>query len=218
METTRISLPDGSEAELSSEARIDPSFSDEVRQVTLLAGDAHFHVRVDATRPFVVVADGVRVRAVGTAFAVGVALSEVQVVVTSGAVSVGESGDLAPSAAEADDAATLLGAGQALVVSADASKPKMPITLDEVELARRLAWRVPRLEFTDTSLRDALTLFNQRNDVRLELADSSLEKLRISGVFRADNSEGFAELLERPFPLTAERVGSEIVLRRRIQR
>ena len=59
---------------------------------------------------------------------------------------------------------------------------------------------------------------DQLSDVRLELADNSLEKLRISGVFRADNGEGFVELLERTFPLTAERVGSVIVLRRKIQR
>ncbi len=119
---------------------------------------------------------------------------------------------------KAEEAATLLGVGQVLVVSAGASQSKTPITLDEPELARRLAWRVPRLEFTDTPLREAITLLNQRNDIRLKVADGSLENVRISGLFRADNSEGFADLLERTFPLTAERTGSEILLRPKIPR
>lgn len=219
METTWITLPDGSEAELSPEARIDTEFSGGVRRVVLRSGDAHFHVLKDETRPFVVVADRVQVRAVGTSFAVGVSQMGVQVVVTAGTVSVGDNGEQpALSPVEAGPTAMLLEVGQALVVSADATVSKVPIMLNEPELARRLAWRVPRLEFTDTPLREALARFNQRNEVRLEVADGSSENLRISGLFRADNSEGFVELLERTFPLVAERTEGEIRLRSKIQR
>jgi transmembrane sensor len=213
MENTRVVLPDGSTAELAPEARIETDFSGEVRRVTLLVGDAHFDVLKDPARPFLVIADGVQVRAVGTAFAVGVSSTGVQVVVTHGTVAVGDAGESDRMLPGESKSTMLLEAGHALVVAAHTNVSTMPITLDQPELARRLAWRVPRLEFTDTPLREAIALFNQRSDVHLRIVDVSLRELRITGVFRADNSEGFVELLERAFPLTAERVDGEIVLR-----
>jgi ferric-dicitrate binding protein FerR (iron transport regulator) len=37
--------------------------------------------------------------------------------------------------------------------------------------------------------------------------------LRVTGVFRADNAEGFVDLLERTLGVTAERTAGAIVLR-----
>jgi transmembrane sensor len=80
-------LPDGSLVELKEGSRIAVDFSAEQRQVRLV-GEAHFQVARDAARPFVVNAQGVMVRAVGTAFSVRVDSDEVQVLVTHGSVHV----------------------------------------------------------------------------------------------------------------------------------
>lgn len=209
LETRRLTLPDGSIAELSAQTRIETDYSATHRRVALLAGEAHFDVVKDASRPFIVTAPGVQVRAVGTAFAVDVSEGEVRVVVTEGTVAVAE----AEPHAAASTAPTLLAAGHAITIAPLTAAPSVPVALDDADLARRLAWRAPRIEFTETTLADAIALFNARNATQLRIADPQLGSLRITGVFRADNCEGFVDLLEKAFPLTAVPVAGEIVLR-----
>jgi transmembrane sensor len=213
VETRRLTLPDGSVAELSPQARIETDFGPDRRRIALLAGEAHFDVVKDAARPFVVAANGVQVRAVGTAFAVDISDGNVQVVVTEGTVAVAEAAPT-PAAPDAAPAApTLLVAGHALTVAPHAPVAAAPVALDAADLARRLAWRTPRIEFTETTLHDAVALFNARNAVQLRIADARLGELRITGVFRADNCEGFVDLLGKTFPLVAAPGPGVIVLR-----
>jgi transmembrane sensor len=56
--------------------------------VVLERGEAHFQVAKNPARPFVVVARGVEIRAVGTAFSVGLESTRVEVLVTEGQVAV----------------------------------------------------------------------------------------------------------------------------------
>ena len=81
-------LPDGSTVELNAGAEIAVNFTPERRSVRLVRGEAFFSVTKDATRPFVVSASGVEVRAVGTAFAVRCDTEGVGVLVTEGRVAV----------------------------------------------------------------------------------------------------------------------------------
>lgn len=88
IEPSRQRLPDGSIVELPAGAEIESSFDVTSRLVILRRGEAHFSVVRDPLRPFTVVAGSVRVRAVGTAFAVQLGRAEVDVIVTEGTVSV----------------------------------------------------------------------------------------------------------------------------------
>jgi len=83
----RRTLPDGSIVELKSGAVIGVNFGTNARQVTLKRGEAFFQV-VKNPLPFVVSADGVGVRAVGTAFSVQLGAHAVDVLVTEGTVAV----------------------------------------------------------------------------------------------------------------------------------
>jgi transmembrane sensor len=67
-EQRSIELADGSTVELNSRSRIRVRYSEHERNVELLEGQALFHVAKSHARPFVVSADGTRVRAVGTQF------------------------------------------------------------------------------------------------------------------------------------------------------
>jgi len=93
-------LPDGSVVELKDGSRIDVEYAPELRRVRL-HGEAHFVVAKDATRPFVVEAGGVAVRAVGTAFNVRLEGGTVDVLVTEGRVQVEAAASAAAAAGDA---------------------------------------------------------------------------------------------------------------------
>jgi transmembrane sensor len=82
-----------------------------------------------------------------------------------------------------------------------------------------LAWRAPRVEFSGAALAAAVELLNQQarasgRGVQLVIADPALGRVRVSGLFRLDNTEAFVRLLEEGFGIRAERNGeAEIRLR-----
>lgn len=212
-------LPDGSIVELKGNAQIVADYSASWRRVRLREGEAHFSVQKDSARPFIVSAGGIDVRAVGTAFSVQLGRTSVDVLVTDGRVAVDRSPpELAP--AEMSSATTPLAtvaAGRRVVVEIAPSVAIPEVRgVSPVELGERLAWRSPRLEFTRAPLAEAVALFNQHassSAARLVIADSTVAAMRVSGVFRPDNTEAFVLLLEGAFGVKAERSGNMIVLR-----
>ena len=219
---TRRVLPDGSVVELKDGARIVVDFSDSLRRVVLPSGSAFFQVAKNPLRPFVVQAPGVEVRAVGTAFAVQLGPSAVEVTVTEGRVSVDrtETASGAPrgsAESPAQRSHSMVDAGNTLVISVPpgAARDAVVQPVPESVLSERLAWRVPRLQFSDTPLAEVVAMMNDHNRVRLVIADPSLGQLRLSGVLRADKVDALVRLLESDFPVKAEALGdSEIVLRK----
>jgi transmembrane sensor len=219
-------LADGSIVELNDGADIAVEFSAEVRRVVLKNGEAHFDVAKETARPFVVVARGVEVRAVGTAFAVQLGSAAVEVVVTHGTVAVERSLETPEAAAAIAKTSptsqpaplALVAAGKRIVIeSAPAAGASTPaaVEISETEMSQRLAWRVPRLEFSGTRLAEAIAMFNQHNRVKLTL-DPALGHLQMSGVLRADNIDSLLRLLKTEFDIEPEnRSDTEIVLRRR---
>ena len=82
MAPDRQVLPDGSLMELKGDAQVVVSYTEDERRVVLRRGEAHFEVREDAGRVFVVDAGGIEFRAVGTAFAVQLGATRVGMIVT----------------------------------------------------------------------------------------------------------------------------------------
>ncbi len=208
MQPARQLLADGSQIELNGDAQVHVEFSSAVRRVTILRGEAHFKIAHETTRPFVVVAGEVSVRAVGTAFAVRLVRSKVDVFVTDGRVAVDRAtldpvriptpplAFVAKGAAVAITPADLLPEAPALVV----------VEVPEPEQTERLAWRVPRLEFNDTPLREVVILFNRHGNVHLRLASPTLGELRVSGFVRADNTSALLQLLRADYGVEAQRL------------
>jgi transmembrane sensor len=218
-------LPDGSVAELKEGSRLLVEFSAEERRVRL-SGEAHFQVAKNPV-PFVVVAGGVAVRAVGTAFNARLDAHTVEVLVTEGRVAVARVDTVAAApaasgprfssgvASTAADAWTEVAAGQHSIVPLTPTATAHVTDVSEAEAGRLLEWRAPRLQFAETPLAVAIEEFNRRNAVRLVLAHRDLGALPIGGTFRADNPEGFARVLELTLELRIARRGEhEIVLTR----
>ena len=217
-------LPDGSVVELRDRAAISVDYQGSARRVALRQGEAHFAV-VKSDRPFVVAVQGIEVRAVGTAFSVQLGARDVDVLVTEGRVAVEKavapaSGETPVSPAGAVASKQMIAtvdAGNRLSVewkTGEAARPPQPLAA--TELKERLAWRVPRLEFSGTPLGEALPMFNEHSRLRLTLADPTLAKVKLSGVVRADNVETLLELLAEEHRIAAERRSTdEIVLSRK---
>ncbi len=206
-------LPDGSRVELNGRATISVEFTADLRRVVLRAGEAHFQVAKNPDRPFVVEANGVEVRAVGTAFTVSSATSGVDVIVTEGRVAVAaltvETGPTPP---------VFVDAGQRLELgtAAEARARSVARRIEPGELNDRLAWRVPRLELNFTPLSEVLPVVNLHAGVRLVLGAPELGALKLTGNLRANNLPVLLAILDSSFDLTADhRADGTIVLRRR---
>ena len=92
----RLVFDDDSVAEVRDHGSVRTEFTAEFRRVWLESGEAHFTVAKDPSRPFIVAAGGIEVRALGTAFNVRVAAADVDVLVTEGTVRVAPAAEAAP--------------------------------------------------------------------------------------------------------------------------
>lgn len=213
----RLALPDGSRIELKDGSKVVVQYSDRERRVKLTGGEAQFSVWQDATRPFVVEAGGIEVRAVGTVFNVRLENRAVEVLVTEGRVKVNRE----PLAATAGGsvAEVMLAAGEQTAVplavdAVQAAPVVVPATSEQI--TQSLAWQTPRLQFFETPLAEAVAEFNRLNRFQIVIGDAELGRRLIGGTFRPDNVEGFVRLLETTLGVRSDRRGDhETVLRRR---
>jgi transmembrane sensor len=111
---------------------------------------------------------------------------------------------------------TLVTAGERAVIGLNATAPAV-IEIPGSEMAERLSWRAPRLEFSGTPLAEAVALLNQhaehRQGLRFVIEDPAISSIRVSGLFRADNTTAFVDLLESAFGINSvPRSSTEIAL------
>jgi transmembrane sensor len=216
----RVVLPDESVVELNEGTALQVQFSATERHVNLTAGEAHFTIAPDASRPFTVNVGTVSVRAVGTAFNVRLDRESVEVVVTEGKVQIGKAkGSRAASAAAASpDESQVFEAGQWVIVSVATGSSSAPVVVTEnpAVLREKLSWQTSRLVFRETPLAEVVEQFNLQNQVQLSIGDAELAARPVGGNFRADQVEAFIQLLEDQREITVERTDPDhIVLKTR---
>jgi transmembrane sensor len=183
-EVRRVTLADGSSMLLNTATRAVVHFKAQLREVELIRGEGLFEVAKEVTRPFIVRAGGVSVRAVGTVFAVRALSEDVDVTVTEGVVEVADT-DLPGSAAR-----QRVSADQRAVVT-----PRQGIKVQAVSAAqaeRRLAWRDGMLAFDGEPLFEAVAEINRHNLRKIKIDDPRLGERPVVGIFRASDEEGFA--------------------------
>lgn len=215
----RLVLEDGSAVELNAGARVEVQFSPGERRVRLVHGEAFFTVAKNPARPFIVSAGQVTVRAVGTAFTVGLGAQEISVLVTEGRVWVNEAPPLSGANSTPPAGLAELGAGQQGVITlppGNGEAPRWPVKiteLDPVQIERALSWQGPRLEFVALPLGDVVADFNRYNRQQLVINDDATAAILVGGKFRADNVEAFIRLLKVGFGVSAFPQGGKIILR-----
>jgi transmembrane sensor len=207
-EVRRVALPDGSSMLLNTATRAIVRFSGTLREVELLRGEGLFEVAKDASRPFVVRAQGVAVRAVGTVFAVRVVTENVDVTVTEGAVEVADA--TVPGMTPAERVAAH---HQAVVTPAKGIEVQ-PVT--EAQVERRLAWREGMLIFDGELLSEAVEEINRHNARKITIDDPALAQRPVVGIFRASDEAGFARTVAAA--LSADSTESEDTIHLRTRR
>jgi transmembrane sensor len=179
-EFRRVALADTSVASINSSSRLEVKLTRDKRQITLVKGEAWFEVAKDKTKPFVVEAGDVRVRAVGTAFGVRRFKDGAEVLVTEGTVEVWTG-----------NAKALLTAGQRSFVPYRTAQ--ITVARQPQEIQRKLAWREGKLIFTRQTLGEAVADFNRYSAKKIIISDPALETRRIFGQYQIDAAEQFAK-------------------------
>lgn len=206
-------LPDGSAAELNGASRIVVEYTASERRVRLAEGEAHFVVLPDPARPFYVTAGPVTVRAVGTAFNVRLDPERVEVLVTHGKVKL-ERAEPVPAEPAAAVAPAMVQGQRAFVSRVEpAATPVEVADIAKPEIEEALGWQSTRLVFNNTPLDEVVEGFNRYNRHKLKLGDARIGSRQLTGVFRADNLDGFVRLLRSSIDVKAEqRTLTETVL------
>jgi transmembrane sensor len=193
-----IQLQDGSSLLLDTDSAVIVRYDIEARGIILLHGRAEFRVRHDERWPFIVTAGGGTVTDVGTTFQVSIGnRHEVRVVLLEGKVSVAtahSNSTLTTGEALRFDRAGVVG------VPHPADLPEaLGWTSGEV-VAR--GWVLPRL----------LAEMNRYSSTTLELGDTTLRDVRVTGTFRAGDQATLLKVLESGWPIRAHRLSSTRVV------
>lgn len=190
-EVLRVALDDGSTVMLNTDSVMLVRFEDHERRILLRRGEASFEVAHDVTRPFVVHARDITVRAVGTQFAVRMTGQAVAVTVTEGVVEVKRSG------AAAVQQRQLIVKNDRVVAAA--AKPILEQKLTTAEVTRDLSWRNGLLMFDGETLATAAAAVNRYSSKPVTIDDPELAAEKFVGVFRIGNSRAFAHAAAAAF-------------------
>jgi len=186
------SIADGSLATLSSDSELEVLFSRGRRDIDLKKGEAYFQVAKDASRPFVVNADGTTVTAIGTKLSVRRDSHAVRLVVTEGTVR------LDPSVAGNKMPSATFTAGAIALVTKDGIRvqSRSPEQAEEA-----VGWLSGNVVFHGTPLKEAIADFNRFNKHQLVIMDSKAGEIRVDGSFKVSNAAGFSRLISQVFPV-----------------
>lgn len=174
-----VMLADGTKVTLNTDTELSFARPGKERRLVMRRGEALFNVAHDPSRPFIVEVAGRYVRALGTSFVVRKDQDRVDVVLLSGRVQVG-------AIAGGGDAVQLV-PGQRYRQTGTG----VPV-LDRPALDVVTAWRDGELMLDNTPLRDAVAEMNRYRTKPIVLQGAGLGSLRLDGVFRTAESEGFA--------------------------
>ena len=233
----QLTLSDGTVVQLNTGGEVLEQFTAAERRVLLARGEAHFAVTKNPTRPFVVRAGNVDVRAVGTAFNVHLQSAAVDVLVTEGVVelnkTVGPALAAVPSRDERDTRHGLPASGSPTTVTANeravvtlaptsptsSASPAPAIVVTTAtpdDIARTLAWQAPLLRLGGSTLAELVLEFERTSGRRVILADPDLASLRVGGRVRSDDVDAFASLIATTLNLEIERpADGSLVLRKK---
>lgn len=203
-ESATVRLPDGTVVTLDTDTVLTVRDTDRRRFADLERGRAYFRVAKDASRPFVVNADGRKVTATGTAFDVRVDKEGMAVTLAEGAVRVEE-----PSKGFMQGQYTNLRAGWRLTIPAGKDWQA-----SRIDVLKETAWVDGRLNFINEPLGHVVEEMNRYSERKLVIRDAHLAKEPVVGVFKAGDVEGFVAALKlyglaRPAVSTAEFVELE---------
>ncbi|WP_248740969.1 FecR family protein [Pseudomonas sp. MWU12-2029] len=189
-ERRHVALPDGSVIDLNSRSRLQVRFEKDRRLIELSEGEAMFSVEHDTSRPFVVEAGSGKVTVTGTRFDVRRDVTQTRVAVEQGTVKV--QGRHAP-----DNEFINLTAGLGTHVDAHG----VVAQAYAVNPAELTAWRSGKLVFNNASLSEVVEEVSRYRDKPLTVANPAVASLRLTSVFKSDNTDALLKALPSILPV-----------------
>jgi ferric-dicitrate binding protein FerR (iron transport regulator) len=222
-------LADGTSVTLNGGSRIAfPSSFGSERRVKL-SGEAFFDVAKDAERPFVVGAEHVAVKVLGTRFAVkcyeGDTLTAVTVEEGAVEASLPSSGVAGGSSGVAGGSSDVAGGSsdgtvEKLILRADRrlllNNRTGEFSLSKVDAGIYTAWKDGRLYFDNITLDEIARIVERRFNARIEILDAELASERYFASFRhGETVDGILEILARKHSWVVVRRDDAIEIRRK---
>ena len=207
-----ISLSDGSSIQLNTDSQVQVMYGDGSRSIRLLRGEALFSVMPSPNRPFEVYAADSVVRAVGTAFAVHIEGSKVDVTVTKGSVDVAETANVQTETRHAPAEPVPVTRRVARVKASETThvgggSDHIEVQeLAEPELQRKMAWQEGYLAFSGEPLSEVVEQVNRYSTVQLEVEDPKVASIGIGGRFRIGDLDGVLDVLHTNFGIQAQQL------------
>ena len=175
-------LDDGTVVYVGPNTKLRFHFTEEMRAVTLVRGQALYEVAKDPGRPFVVSTDAGTVRAVGTAFATSDLGDTVVVTVAEGKVAV-----TATAARNGVQPMVYATANEQVVLSPNGVS--LPV---EVKADRELMWVRNWYEYEGERVADIVARLNKLNNAQVIIDDPQVLRLRVNLlIFKPSQPEEF---------------------------
>ncbi len=208
-EQRSVSLEDGSVIHLNTDSKVSVEFEKSKRYVKLIYGEVLFDIEKDRQRPFFVEVNDSLIRVVGTRFnvrvddkATTVTVVEGQVAVVPDIEAVRDSLSLSePLSAESfvddkSDMLMLIPGQQVHLSESDSDLGAIDAVKENiVDSSSVLAWTERRLIFEGEELVNIVREFNRYNSRQFIVSDASIEGIRLTGVFDANDLSSFLAYL-----------------------
>ncbi len=208
-EQRTLQLRDGSVAHLNTDTRIKVRYSQSQRLIEFEGGQALFQVARDSTRPFRVRAGSTEVLAVGTQFelyrnprgalTVTVVEGKVDVRHEPGLRAADAASGRRPTPDEAsgqdreDVGPVRLAAGEQIRFDEAGEEPRAVA----VDLRVATAWVQREVVFNQQPLNEVAAEFGRYSSIPIVIDDPALRELRVSGIFKAYDTDSFVGFLQQ---------------------
>jgi transmembrane sensor len=188
-ERRAVRLPDGSLLDLNTDTRVSWRFDGGARRAWLDRGEAALEIAADGEkRPFAFSALGATLGLEPGLFNARLRGDEAEILVLRGRATLG--------------AGLAVLQGQAATISAEGAATRV---LDAGALTAATAWRNGEFVFDGVTLGRAVAEYNRYLEAKVEIADPSIRDLKLGGVFRTHDLQGFLNSLETVFGLEVTR-------------
>ena len=199
--TRQDTLPDGSTAFLNKMTELTFEYNprEKTRKVKL-KGEAYFTVKHEEEKPFIIEADEILVRDIGTEFNLKAYPDKdtIEIIVTQGEVQF----------YTRNDSGLNLKAGEKAIYS---KRTKEFYRIEKPD-TNTLAYKTKVFSFNNTDLRSVVMLLNEVYNSKISLASESLYNCRLTANFKEDNPEIIVEVIAETMGLELTKKENQLIL------
>jgi hypothetical protein len=199
--SSNIILPDGSKVVLNADSKLSypKIFNDSMRNVTLV-GEAFFDVKHDSKKPFIVDANEIKIKVLGTTFNVKSYSKDekIETTLVTGKVEL----------IKDDETPVILAPSQKAVFYKTQNKLK----IEEVNSSNVVAWKKGKLVFKNTSMKEVVIDLERKYNVKFIINSQKLLEYEYTGTFDNLSINEVLELLIISSPISYTLQDEKIIL------